>query len=131
MESNGLLKAGGIVAIVFGALGLASTGLMLVSWSWVVSSIHGTGSYVADSQEFNAYDATVKTILVITFVLEIVCLGCGIASVVIKGKAPTAQLVLSIIVLVTLSGLIPGILMVIGSTKLKSGDTPMRPEAIK
>jgi hypothetical protein len=31
MESNGLLKAGGIVAIVFGALGIASTGLVLVS----------------------------------------------------------------------------------------------------
>jgi hypothetical protein len=86
MESNGLLKAGGIVAIVFGALGIASTGLVLVSWSWVVSSaLHGTGSYVAASQanEYqSAYDATVKTFLVISFVLEHCmfrmwnCIGC-------------------------------------------------------
>jgi hypothetical protein len=131
MESNGLLKAGGIVAIVFGALGIASTGLVLVSWSWFTSALHGTSLTPSQANEYQSVDATVKTFLIISFILNIVCLGCGIASVVIKGKAPTAQLVLSIIVLVTMTGLIPGILMVIGSTKLKSGDTPMRPEAIK
>jgi hypothetical protein len=119
MESNGLLKAGGIVAIVFGALGIASTGLVLVSWSWFTSALHGTSLTPSQANEYQSVDATVKTFLIISFILNIVCLGCGIASVVIKGKAPTAQLVLSIIVLVTMSWINSGNLNGYWSNKTK------------